>query len=197
MKILAHLEAHIDFPDEDIAPDTRAQLLARLRAALDFMDELLRTAGEGQTAPARPARGHHRPAQRGKSSLLNRLLGRDRAIVSPIPGTTRDTIEETANVRGLPVLFIDTAGLRESANEIEQEGVRRSRQSLAEAELILHVLDTSEAVHARRRRSISPNFPASRASWCATRRICRPSCNCPPAGRRWRSAVLQERASKN
>src|SRR5664280_2980137 len=80
----------------------------------------------------------------GKSSLLNQLLGHDRAIVSAIPGTTRDTIEETANIRGLLVVFIDTAGLREARDEIEQEGVRRSRESLARAEFILHVLDASE-----------------------------------------------------
>jgi tRNA modification GTPase len=72
------------------------------------------------------------------------LLGRDRAIVSPIPGTTRDTIEETANIRGIPVVFIDTAGLREAGDEIEVEGIRRSRQTLATAELILHVLDASQ-----------------------------------------------------
>jgi len=80
----------------------------------------------------------------GKSSLLNQLLGHDRAIVSAIPGTTRDTIEETANIRGLPVVFIDTAGLREGRDEIEVEGIRRSRQTLQKAELILHVLDQSE-----------------------------------------------------
>jgi len=72
------------------------------------------------------------------------LLGRDRAIVSPIPGTTRDTIEETANIRGIPVVFIDTAGLREAGDEIEAEGIRRSRESLAAAELILHVVDASQ-----------------------------------------------------
>jgi tRNA modification GTPase len=76
--------------------------------------------------------------------LLNQLLGHDRAIVSPIPGTTRDTIEETANIRGLPVVFIDTAGLREAGDEIEQEGVRRSHESLARSEFILHVLNASE-----------------------------------------------------
>jgi tRNA modification GTPase len=75
--------------------------------------------------------------------LLNQLQGRDRAIVSPIPGTTRDTIEETANLRGLPVVFIDTAGLREAHDEIEREGIRRSHASLAQADLILHVLDAS------------------------------------------------------
>ena len=80
----------------------------------------------------------------GKSSLLNQLLGHDRAIVSQIPGTTRDTIEETANIRGIPVVFIDTAGLREGRDEIEVEGIRRSHQTIARAELILHVLDASE-----------------------------------------------------
>jgi len=84
----------------------------------------------------------------GKSSLLNQLLGHDRAIVSPIPGTTRDTIEETANIRGLPVVFIDTAGLREARDEIEIEGVRRSRATLEKAEFILHVLDASEPLTA-------------------------------------------------
>jgi tRNA modification GTPase len=80
----------------------------------------------------------------GKSSLLNQLLGHDRAIVSPTPGTTRDTIEETANIRGLPLVFIDTAGLREAGDAIEQEGIRRSRATATHAELILHVLDASE-----------------------------------------------------
>jgi tRNA modification GTPase len=144
MKILAHVEAHIDFPDEDIAPDTREQLLARLRAALAFIAELLRTANEGQILRRSLRAAILGRPNAGKSSLLNLLLGRDRAIVSPVPGTTRDTIEETANIRGIPVLFIDTAGLRESADELEKEGIRRSRESLAQAELILHVLDSSE-----------------------------------------------------
>jgi tRNA modification GTPase len=82
----------------------------------------------------------------GKSSLLNQLLGHDRAIVSATPGTTRDTIEETANIRGLPVVFIDTAGLRESVDEVEAEGIRRSHEILGKAELILHVFDASEPV---------------------------------------------------
>jgi tRNA modification GTPase len=80
----------------------------------------------------------------GKSSLLNQLLGHDRAIVSAIPGTTRDTVEETANIRGLPVVFIDTAGLRDAGDDIEAEGIRRSHEALTRAEMILHVLDASE-----------------------------------------------------
>jgi tRNA modification GTPase len=144
MHTLAHVEAHIDFPDEDIAPDTKAQLLKRLENGIAFMDELLRTANEGQILRRGIRAAIVGRPNVGKSSLLNQLLGRDRAIVSPIAGTTRDTIEETANIRGLPVVFIDTAGLREARDEIEQEGVRRSRESMASAEFILHVLDASE-----------------------------------------------------
>jgi tRNA modification GTPase len=144
MKILAHVEAHIDFPDEDISPDTKAQLLKRLENGIAFMDELLRTANEGQILRRGIRAAIIGRPNAGKSSLLNQLLGHDRAIVSPIPGTTRDTIEETANIRGLPVVFIDTAGLREGRDEIEVEGIRRSRETLEKAELILHVLDASE-----------------------------------------------------
>jgi tRNA modification GTPase len=144
MKTLAHVEAHIDFPDEDIAPETRAQLIGRLENGVAFMDELLRTANEGQILRRGIRAAIVGRPNAGKSSLLNQLLGHDRAIVSPIAGTTRDTIEETANIRGLPVVFIDTAGLREGRDEIEVEGIRRSRESLARAELILHVLDASE-----------------------------------------------------
>jgi tRNA modification GTPase len=144
MKTLAHVEAHIDFPDEDIAPETRAQLVRRLEDGAAFMDELLRTANEGQILRRGIRAAIVGRPNAGKSSLLNQLLGHDRAIVSRIPGTTRDTIEETANIRGLPVVFIDTAGLREARDEIEVEGIRRSRESLAKAELILHVLDASE-----------------------------------------------------
>jgi tRNA modification GTPase len=148
MKTLAHVEAHIDFPEEDISPDTKEQLLQRLEKAVAFMDELLRTANEGQVLRHGIRAAIVGRPNAGKSSLLNQLLGRDRAIVSPIAGTTRDTIEETANIRGLPVIFIDTAGLREARDEIEVEGIRRSRESLASAEFILHVLDASEPLTA-------------------------------------------------
>ena len=148
LKTLAHIEAHIDFPDEDISPDTKEKLAARLENSLAFMDELLRTANEGQILRRGIRAAIIGRPNVGKSSLLNQLLGHDRAIVSPIPGTTRDTIEETANIRGLPVVFVDTAGLRESADQIEIEGIRRSRQTLAGAELILHVLDAAEPLNA-------------------------------------------------
>src|ERR1700733_14892527 len=128
MKILAHIEAHIDFPDEDIAPDTRVTLAERLQAALNFKDELLRTSNEGRLLRRGIRAAIIGRPNAGKSSLLNQLLGHDRAIVSPIAGTTRDTIEETANIRGLPVVFIDTAGLREARGEIKNEGIRPNRE---------------------------------------------------------------------
>jgi len=116
----------------------------KLSRGIEFIDELLRTANEGQILRRGIRAAIIGRPNAGKSSLLNQLLGHNRAIVSAIPGTTRDTIEETANIRGLPVVFIDTAGLREAHDEIELEGIRRSRESLAKAEFILHVLDASE-----------------------------------------------------
>jgi len=141
---LAHIEAHLDFPDEDIAPDNREQLAARMEAAEKFMQELLRTAREGRLLRQGIRAAIVGRPNVGKSSLLNLLLGHDRAIVSPVAGTTRDTIEETANVRGLPVVFVDTAGLRETGDVVEAEGVRRSREALQRAEMVLQVLDLSE-----------------------------------------------------
>ncbi len=146
LRTLAHIEAHLDFPDEDISPDTRETLLGRLDRAQRFMEELLHTADEGQLLRRGIRAAIVGRPNVGKSSLLNQLLGRDRAIVSAIAGTTRDTIEETANIRGIPVIFIDTAGLRESGDQLEIEGMRRSRLALARAELILHVVDHSEAL---------------------------------------------------
>jgi tRNA modification GTPase len=148
LKTLAHIEAHIDFPDEDIAPATKQELLTRLEQAVAFMEELLRTANEGQILRRGIRAAIIGRPNAGKSSLLNQLLGRDRAIVSAVPGTTRDTIEETANIRGLPIVFVDTAGLRETRDEIESEGVRRSRQMLEQAELVLHVVDASRPITA-------------------------------------------------
>ena len=144
VELLAHVEAQIDFPEEDIAPDTQDRFLTRLDHGIAFMDELLRTANEGQILRHGIRAAIIGRPNAGKSSLLNQLLGHDRAIVSTVPGTTRDTIEETADIRGLPVVLIDTAGLREARDEIEVEGVRRSRQAQERAELLLHVLDRSE-----------------------------------------------------
>jgi tRNA modification GTPase len=83
----------------------------------------------------------------GKSSVFNRFLGRDRAIVSAVPGTTRDTLEETVDIDGIPVTIVDTAGVRPAGDAIEAEGVRRARVAAAEADLIVIVLDAGRSLH--------------------------------------------------
>src|SRR6266542_2920143 len=142
----AFLNGRIDLAQAEAVADLihSRTVLSRLERGVTFMDELLRTANEGQIFRRGIRTAIIGRPNVGKSSLLNQLLGHDRAIVSPIAGTTRDTIEETANIRGLPVVFVDTAGLREAGDAVEREGIRRSRESVAKAELILHVFDASE-----------------------------------------------------
>jgi tRNA modification GTPase len=147
MSILAHLEAHIDFPDEDISPDTTDQMIQRIKETHQFIDTLLLTADEGRILRRGIRAAIVGRPNAGKSSLLNHLLGHERAIVSHVEGTTRDTIEETANVRGVPIVFVDTAGLRDADDVVEQEGIRRSRKSIEQAELILHVVDGTTPLH--------------------------------------------------
>jgi len=143
VELLAHVEAYIDFPDEDIDPATGAALLARLDAAQREIDALLATADRGKVLREGVRTVIYGAPNVGKSSLLNLLLGQERAIVSSRPGTTRDVIEETVNLGGLPIRLIDTAGVRESEDEIEREGMKRTRQELSRADLALHVFDAS------------------------------------------------------
>jgi tRNA modification GTPase len=143
VEILAHLEAAIDFPEEGIAPDEGARLKARLETVQLQLRLLLATADQGRILREGLRAVIYGPTNAGKSSLLNRLLGYERAIVSDEPGTTRDTIEEVINLRGIPIRLLDTAGLRESTNEIERAGIMRTEKSVAEADLLLHVFDRS------------------------------------------------------
>jgi len=141
IEMLAHVEAAIDFPEEDIAPDEGGKLGARLDSVGDKIRDLLATAEQGRILREGIRAVIYGPANAGKSSLLNRLLGYDRAIVSEKPGTTRDTIEEVINLRGIPIRLLDTAGLRDSTDELERAGIARTEKSLATADLLLHVLD--------------------------------------------------------
>ena len=144
LALVAHVEAYIDFPDEDIDPDTGAALLARFDAGLATLDALLATAGQGRILREGVRTVIYGPPNVGKSSLLNALVGHERAIVSEIPGTTRDTVEEFINVRGLPLRLIDTAGLRDTADPVENAGITRTRDTLARADLALYVADASQ-----------------------------------------------------
>lgn len=141
MSILAHLTARIDFPEDDVPPE---DVLEPLRQARTALDQLIVSADAGiiyrygvRTAiVGRP--------NVGKSSLLNRLLGQSRAIVTPTPGTTRDTLEEVVNIKGIPFVLVDTAGLAETKDVVEHLGVERTRRAMEQADLLLMVLDTSE-----------------------------------------------------
>ena len=145
---MAHFHAVLDYPDEDIDPFTQEQLSRDLTRQETALERLLATYRRGRQL----SRGVRcaivgRP-NAGKSSLLNALVGYERAIVTDIPGTTRDTVEENVELGGVPLRLIDTAGLRDSADPIEQLGVERSRAAMEEAELILLVVDAAAEVTA-------------------------------------------------
>ena len=142
--VLAQVEAFIDFPDEDIDPETGEALAARIEGILSAMDGLLSTADQGRILREGVRTVICGAPNVGKSSLLNVLLGFDRAIVSETAGTTRDTIEEIINLKGIPLRLVDTAGVRDSADAIEREGIARTEAQIADAELVLEVVDGSE-----------------------------------------------------
>lgn len=144
LSLVAHVEAFIDFPDENIDLDTGAALLARMDGLLSALDALLATAGQGRILREGVRTVIYGEPNVGKSSLLNCLLGHERAIVSETPGTTRDTIEESLNVRGLPLRLTDTAGLRESVDPLENAGMAHTRRTLARADLALRLVDGSQ-----------------------------------------------------
>ncbi|WP_225770336.1 tRNA uridine-5-carboxymethylaminomethyl(34) synthesis GTPase MnmE [Inquilinus sp. Marseille-Q2685] len=144
MRALAMTEAALDFPDEGLPPDLAAEaerIVAEVSAAIAVH---LDDAGRGE----RLREGVHiailGPVNAGKSSLLNVLARRDAAIVSDRPGTTRDVVEVALDLRGFPVVLADTAGLRETFDEIEAEGIRRSHRRAAEADLRLVIRDAAD-----------------------------------------------------
>ncbi len=137
---LAHLEAMIDFPEDDVPPASVAAQLYQTQAELE---KLLATADAGIIYRQGIRAAIVGVPNVGKSSLLNALLRSDRAIVTPIAGTTRDVIEETVNLRGVPVVLVDTAGITATEDVVEALGIKRSRQALSSADLLLLVLDGS------------------------------------------------------
>lgn len=150
VELLAHVEAELDFTEEEIDGLPASVIFSKISNAAAGVEQLLSTFGEGRALReglkvlilGRP--------NAGKSSLMNVLLQEVRAIVTPIPGTTRDVIEETLEIRGMPVRLMDTAGLREAADEVEAIGVRLARGKIEEAGLIIFVADLSADLTADR-----------------------------------------------
>jgi tRNA modification GTPase len=141
VELLAHINASIDFPEEGITPDEGDTLRERLASIREAIAALLATADQGRILREGVRVVIYGATNAGKSSLLNRLLGYDRVIVSDTHGTTRDTIEETVNLDGVPIRLLDTAGLRTSSSDLERLGIARTEKSLQLADLRLHIAD--------------------------------------------------------
>jgi tRNA modification GTPase len=146
--LLSLVEAHIDFPEDDIETPLQRDLFVSAEHLGREMDALLATFDTGRLLRDGLAVLILGRPNVGKSSLLNRLLGEARAIVSEVPGTTRDTIEESLVLGGVPLRLIDTAGVRDSNNPVEIEGIRRAKAKVAGSDLVLLVVDGSRPLHA-------------------------------------------------
>lgn len=146
VNVLAYIEATIDFVEEDIPLD---DMLLPMTDALETLNALAKTAAQGIIYRQGVRTAIVGKPNVGKSSLLNALLHGERAIVTDIPGTTRDTLEETANIGGIPLVLVDTAGIRaQASNAVEKIGIERSRAALAQADLALMVVDSSQPLSA-------------------------------------------------
>lgn len=143
---LALIEAFMDFPEEDLDVATQGQIESLAGRSREELGALLESYAHGKVIRDGISVLLAGKPNVGKSSLLNALTLEQRAIVSHIPGTTRDVIEEIINIEGLPVRIIDSAGIRHSHDEIEQEGIRRSLEKLALADLVLFLVDGSAAI---------------------------------------------------
>ena len=144
LDILVHVEAAIDFPEEEIDFLPRRDLIARIDSLKSIIDDISATYNWGRLFREGARVSLCGRPNVGKSSLLNALVGENRAIVTPIAGTTRDVIEETINLDGLPVVLGDTAGLRETDNPIESMGIDFTRRHLEKSDAVIVVLDGSE-----------------------------------------------------
>lgn len=143
---LALVEALLDFPEEEIEPVSRSEVKHSFEKMIKKLNEWIGTYEEGRIFREGISCAIVGKTNVGKSSLLNVLLKQERAIVTPIPGTTRDIIEEVLNVNGIPVRLIDTAGLRKATDTVEQEGVKKAKERVAESDLILLMVDRSRPI---------------------------------------------------
>jgi tRNA modification GTPase len=144
ISLLASVEAGIDFPDEDIETESGTTLADEVSGICTTIEGLLSSFAFGRILRDGFATAIVGRPNVGKSSLLNALLKQNRAIVTEVPGTTRDVLEEYLNVSGIPIRILDTAGIRHTHDAVEQEGVRRSLAAIESADIVLVVLDGSE-----------------------------------------------------
>ncbi|MFA5043203.1 MAG: tRNA uridine-5-carboxymethylaminomethyl(34) synthesis GTPase MnmE [Kiritimatiellia bacterium] len=143
VRVCSDLEAALDFSEDDAPPALIPETTAHVNRILEQIDSLLKTWEEGHLLREGALVVISGRPNVGKSTLLNALLGKNRAIVSPVPGTTRDTIEETIILEGVPIRLVDTAGLRTATCAIEQEGIKRARNHMQKADLHLYIIDAS------------------------------------------------------
>lgn len=146
LEIIAHIEATVDYPEDDLEEMTSEKTTAVLEVVLDKITKLILTADEGKILREGLKTAIVGKPNVGKSSLLNVLLEENRAIVTDVAGTTRDVIEEYINIDGIPINIMDTAGIRETEDIIEKIGVEKSKQKIEEADLIVFMLDSSSAL---------------------------------------------------
>ena len=158
--LLAHIQAWLDYPEEGVEP---AQIRAGLEPVLKEIRHLLATAPAGRIAQRGARLALVGAPNAGKSSLLNALLGYERAIVTPIPGTTRDYLEAPMEIAGVPLVAVDTAGVRETEDAIEKTGVERALRIAQEADLVLYLVDGSQP------RPTPPELPWQRTLRVATK----------------------------
>lgn len=147
LETVAHVEVNIDYPEYDAEEMTQQLLLEKTNEVKAEIEKLITTSKQGKILREGLQTAIVGRPNVGKSSLLNSLVQENRAIVTNIPGTTRDVLEEYVNVRGVPLKLIDTAGIRDTDDVVEKIGVERSRQMLQEADLILLVLNYAEPLH--------------------------------------------------
>jgi len=146
LDITAEIEAGIDFPEEDIDVSDMTEISSRIDVVIKELERLSDTYKDGSIFKNGILAVICGKPNVGKSSLMNLLLKRDRVIVSPMPGTTRDAVEETIALKGIPIRLVDTAGINDAKDEIEKEGISRSKKYLSEADLVIFVMDGSSGI---------------------------------------------------